>query len=346
MIRVDPSVRPPALRRARWAIPAAILGGLSLLACPLDARADWKPRSITGAATTEAQLAEAKAIYARGLVLYKQEGDVTAALAQMERAYDLAPSAIVLFNIGQVARTGKDYVAALRAFELYLAQGGAEVTDENRREVQSQLSEIRGFIGTVDLRVKPDGATILVDDVEVGRAPLAEPVLLKVGAHKIVAQLSGQLSSRTVTIVGGDRQPIDLIVEVKPAQPAPAPVAPPAGPPKPVGEAPPGRPLWIGWVTAGALGAAGAVTGALALTKSGQLGDQHYVGPTPSDAASSASSGVKALAITTDVLIGSALVAGGVTLAFTLMGPSKPAAGQASVKLRGGPGYLGLSGQF
>ncbi len=337
----DPSGRST---RARWRIPAAILGGLALLAWPLTASADWKPRALTGATTTDAQLAEAKTIYARGIVLYKQEGDVAAALAQMERAYDLAPSAIVLFNIGAVARTAKDYVTALRAFELYLAQGGADVTEDNRREAQTQLGEIRGFIGTVDLRVKPDGAMILVDDVEVGRAPLTEPISMKVGTHKIVAQSGGQVGARSVTILGGDRQAVELVVEVK------APPMPSAATPKPARETPPPpqatRPLWIGWLTAGALGAAGAVTGALALTKSGQLGDQHYTGPTPSGEASSASSTVKTLALTTDILLASALVAGGVTLGLTLVGPSKPTSAQATVRLRGGPGYLGLSGQF
>lgn len=118
-------------------------------------------------------------------------------------------------------------------------------------------------------------------------------------------------------------------LEDKPRADVSPPKAPPgpALPPPPAPEAP-SRPYWIGYGTAGLFAAGAAVTGALALSAGSSLGSATFAGSTPPPDVESTASRAKALGITTDVLIGSAVVAAAVTLIVHLgasKGPSKAA---------------------
>ena len=76
-------------------------------------------------AADDAQKA-ADAHFTRGLSLAGR-GDYVASLAEFEEAYRLAPAWQVLFNLGVVHEKLAEPVAAVEAFEAYLAQGGGAV---------------------------------------------------------------------------------------------------------------------------------------------------------------------------------------------------------------------------
>lgn len=96
------------------------------------------------------------------------------------------------------------------------------------------------------------------------------------------------------------------------------PVAPPLAPaPAPV-EAGPSPPYWIGYTLGGVLGAGAVVTGALALSSASSLSKLSFTGKTAPADVTSQSSKTRGLAITTDVLIGSAVVSAAVTLIVQL----------------------------
>ncbi|MEO8550761.1 MAG: hypothetical protein ABI678_12335, partial [Kofleriaceae bacterium] len=84
--------------------------------------------SLLAAATASAdsKLDEAKAHLASGTQLY-DENNFRGALVEFQKAYELAPSWRILFNIGQVEMEVQDYAGALRAYTRYLKEGGPDV---------------------------------------------------------------------------------------------------------------------------------------------------------------------------------------------------------------------------
>jgi len=93
----------------------------------------------------------------------------------------------------------------------------------------------------------------------------------------------------------------------------------------------PSRPYWVGYGTAGLLVVGAAITGGLALSASGDLAKKSYAGATIPDDVQNTASSAKTLGLTTDLLIGGAVVAAAVTLIVQLAAP-KPTS-QAHVKM-------------
>ena len=72
-----------------------------------------------------------------------------AALVELRRAYELAPSYKLLFNIGQVHLQKSDYASALDSFERYLAQGGDKIARKRRREIEALVEKLRQRVAEV-----------------------------------------------------------------------------------------------------------------------------------------------------------------------------------------------------
>src|SRR3954451_15330684 len=123
---------------------------------------------------------EARTRFQRGVQLF-HEGSFEAALAEFRKAYQVAPSYRLLYNIGQVHYELHDYVGALKSFRQYLGDGSAEVPPERRVQVDAEIKKLQGLCGYLEVTAEPEGADILVDDVPVGIAPLGGPVLVNAG---------------------------------------------------------------------------------------------------------------------------------------------------------------------
>lgn len=324
---------------------AAALTLATLMSAGGDALAQqWTPRAPSGQPTPE-QIAEARERYDRGVQLYEVEGDVGGALIELKKAYDIAPNYRILFNIGQIARTARDYVTSLRAFEAYLAQGGAELDAAKREQVTAELETLRGLVANVNVTVDQPGATITIDDVDVGRSPLAAAVMVNAGRHRVAAQYEGRTATRSVEVGGRERVTVELQIP-RPAS-APAPVQP-SRPPEPESTGPSPY-VWIGWGTAAALGAGAAVTGVLALSQKSDVEERTFVGETPPQDLTDDRTTARTLAITSDVLTGTAIIVAGVSLYFTIttMDDAKPAPTSAAVRrVDVGPGSVAVHGSF
>jgi hypothetical protein len=124
---------------------------------------------------------------------------------------------------------------------------------------------------------------------------------------------------------------------------------PPAAPPADSG--PPTRHpdyLWVGVVTTGTLAAATAITGLLALkAKSDADTDASQFGVSASTL-QDANSQKHTLAAVSDVLLGTTVVAGGVTLYFALKGPSGSArkGTRDGLSVSFGPGAISFRAGF
>ena len=117
------SLRFPAART----IALALLVGLGAAATGSPAHAP------DAAAPSKANVEEAKRRFLRGRELY-EENNFQGALVEFRRAYELAPTYRLLFDIGQVYYQLQDYPNALKSFTRFLQEGKAEVSPASMRE--------------------------------------------------------------------------------------------------------------------------------------------------------------------------------------------------------------------
>jgi hypothetical protein len=292
-------------------------------------------------------MAEAQQRYRRGIELVN-EGAYESALLEFRRAYELAPSFRILFNMAQVSRALNDYATALRSFERYLKEGGSEVSAEQAADIRKEIEVLRTRVAKVTVTSSVPGAEISVDDLVVGKAPLAEPVIVNAGRRKFTATAVGRMpETKIIEATGAD----SLTIVLDPHAPGSSSSPPSSGVGTTVSSSSSRGALpWVLWGGAGLLAAGAAVTGALAVGASNDFDDLKGkpVRPNEGDKYDDAHAKMTRLSVATDVLAGLALVTGGAALYFTLK-PAHSSAESASappLSAGFGPGGVSLRGSF
>lgn len=305
---------------------------------------------------------EARARYDRGKQLY-EEGAFDAALIEFQRAYELAPSYKILYNIGQVHRQRNDYASALRAFERYLKEGGAEIDAKRKADIDREIAQLRVRVATLQISTNVPGVEISIDDESVGKTPLPQGVLVNSGKRRVTASKEGRVPvTKVINVAGADTQKIDIeLLEPTGSGAAPtATAAPTAAPSSTATGAPSSAPSstasvtpekaatpWVAWTITGLLGAGAAVTGVLALGAASDLKDKRDKPGATRSALDDASSSTKTLALVSDLLWVGTAVAGGVSIYLTVREPPKDSGKTVGpVRLGIAPGALNLSGSF
>ncbi len=295
-------------------------------------------------------MAEARARYERGIRLY-DEGAYEAARSEFERAYSLVPTYKLLYNIALVREQLADFVSALDNFQRYLKEGGDELSPERKKVVEAEIAKLLPRIGKVDVTINVPGSDVFVDDVPVGKSPLTAPLSVNPGRRKISASHKGRLPATKVVDVAGSEQ-VHVSLDL-----------PQAGGTTVIVTNTSRRIPWVGWIATGALAIGSGVFGYLAIDQSSKLDDAKNAGPNPDPSSlDSRSKRIKAYSITADLLGASAIIAGGISLYFTIKwgketpkettSPPKPATAKAPVltmpTMRAGitPGGLSLTGTF
>jgi tetratricopeptide (TPR) repeat protein len=330
------SARPA--RRRLWAaallVSASLSGGAALVTSPVEARAD--------AAT------EASEHFQRG-VEFSKDGDFEAALVEFKRAYELSPNYRVLFNLGQTSRELRDYAGALKSFEEYLRQGGNDAP--KRDKVEQWISELKGKVASINVKVTPAGAEVLVDDVSVGQAPLKGPVVVNAGKRKVSATLSGYTPlQKYVDLAGTDTKSVEI--ELAPVG------APQGGKDKgsgggDTGSVPPRKSSPAPWIALAGTGAAAVLTGVfggLALSSKSDLQKALDTFPGNAKDIEAKRSKTRTFAATADVMGG--ITGAGAVVTIVLFATQPKGEAQKDKKafiaptLGIGPGSLQLSGSF
>jgi len=282
---------------------------------------------------------EAERRYARALELY-DEGAFDAALLELGRAYELAPSFRLLFNLAIVSLELHDYAGAMTFFERYLEQGGDAVSADKRAEIGTQLRELSSNVAWVRIDVNVAGAIVLVDDRQVGTTPLAAPLRLNAGLRRISARAGAHLpDSRLLELAGGDHATLALTL-VEPAPPPPPLVAPEPAPHVP----------WLAWGATAALAGGAVWSGLSALAAQRDYEDAvGQLGVTRAKLDQLDRTAFR-YSIAADVLGVAALAMGGYSLYLTLDTPdeqqinSRPR--NTSARLDLWPGGASLRGEF
>ena len=307
----------------------ALLGLAALLAgAPLPALADPTPP----AAATD----RARAHFQRAVDLYT-ERNYAAALVEFRRANAAAPNYRLLFNIGQTCHELSDYVCAIESYQDYLAKGGTEVAETRVAEVTDSIKKLKARVATLLITANVEGAEIQVDDHPAGTTPLQKPMLVSAGRRKITGSKQGLTPVlKVLDLAGGDAVTVPLAFEVTPPR-----VDTPPPPPPPAAGIPTG--IWVGVGVTGALTAGAIITGILAARRHGDYERLLDSYPVKKSAIDDAAASTQRLSVTSDVMLGSAVVAGAVTL---IVGLTRKEPTRAPVSVAVGPASLAIHGRF
>lgn len=228
-----------------------------------------------------------------------------AALRAFDEAYEATSRVALLYNIAMCQWELDRVPDAVNTFRRYLDADRANLSVSDRREIEQIIVGLRSRHGDVVLVVEERGASVLVDEQEVGLSPLTRPVAVSAGQHTFGARLgdrSGPVVTRSVG--AGETVTVALALEAEGVSDDPEPDENGDGDdPSVTADAGP-LPWWF-WTSTALAGASVlgvAITGGLTLSyrsdyqESGQLDLDAYDRGT-------------ALGVATDVLIGVASVA-------------------------------------
>jgi tetratricopeptide (TPR) repeat protein len=313
----------------------ALLVGLVLHAAPSRGKEAADLPAAEGGVETDdprsSTVALARRHFLRGVEMYRA-GAYDAALAAFTRAYELAPNYRILYNLAQVQAQRQDYVQALELFGRYLREGSAapgtpSLTEARVAEVQTEMTELKHRVAELRVETNVEDAILVVNESRVSKLPLATPLWLNAGIHRMRVEKPGHVPvTKVVTVAGGDaplvsfeleRETFPIDLDALPAPrglhgPAPGDVAPPPALSTALG---------VGLVSTGVLAAATAACGVLTYRQSGELDRRlsHY--PEGLDRIESARSRLRTLAMLTDAFGLASVLAAGVTTYFHLSTP-------------------------
>src|SRR5690242_4745368 len=221
------------------------------------------PASTTATApAADSSIDEARQHFQKGVQLFK-EGNLDAALAEFRKAYQIAPSYRVLYNIAQVHYDLHNYVEALKAYRQYLSEGASEIPTDRRTQVETEVRKLEGRVAYIEVTSNVDGVLLSLDEVPVGTLPLRIPLMVNPGTRRVTATKTGyNTTARNLTIAGGDHTQVQLdLTETARAQRDDGKKAAGAK----ADARPPDRPRTAMWVSLAATGALGVTSGVFAL---------------------------------------------------------------------------------
>ncbi|HTV25173.1 MAG TPA: hypothetical protein VMG12_41050 [Polyangiaceae bacterium] len=277
----------------------------------------------------------------RAGVHHYREGDLQGAILAFTRAYDLSADYRLLFNLAQVHEDAKEYAEALHSLELYLSKGGEAIDPDRRDEVQRTRARLERLSAAVRVTTNVRAAELWIDGVAAGRLPSAT-LWLNPGVHRLLVARRGQPPvQQELVILPGERQLIEVSLPVT----APAAATASGAPPR----APAARtPLWIGLGATGASTALGIGFALLTRGADHRLERELSRFPADDDALDAARSRVTTFATATDLCIGFAAVAAGVSLYFALSSGSddEPSLGELAFDAAPGSSSLAFRRRF
>ncbi len=190
--------------RALWALAA--LGALGALASPATAAPTKKPPAAK-AKTPEQK--EADRHFKSGVALFGEQ-KFGEALAEFQRAYEIAPATIVLYNMAACHRELSHYGESVKLYKQFLDEGAGKQPAERLAAAKAELDGILARIARVSVTA-PDGAALELDGKALGAMPVDMPLLVAPGEHTLTAHLEGKKDgAKTIRVASGDEVEITL----------------------------------------------------------------------------------------------------------------------------------------
>lgn len=112
------------------------------------------------------------------------------ALAAYERATEIEPSPILLFNRGRALQALHRYPEALEHFEAFVKQATPELRAQ-AGELDELIARLQSQVSTLELTCNVKGATVLVRGTKIGVTPLEAPARLNAGVAALTVTANG-----------------------------------------------------------------------------------------------------------------------------------------------------------
>lgn len=287
------------------------------------------------------------------------DSDPKSALGALRSSYETQPDFKVLYHVGKVCSRVKDNACAMAAYEQYLREGGTDVPAKRRKEVEKELKTLARSVGSLTIKSSVKNADVKIDGVVVGKTPLAQPVAIATGAHKIVLALDGAVE-KSVTVAAGSNESVELEVAEakKKEEPAPVVVAPPPPPSREETPAPAtpakatsdrgGFPV-LPWIVTGALAAGTGVSAYFLMNANDRYSAMRDTYPITRDELERSHDSAKTLLFVTGGLGVATLVSLGVSGYLTLTRGAAPPPDADATKKIGfavGPGGVSVIGRM
>lgn len=209
-------MRPRSVRVTAFVLSCALLSGsLPALAQPAKAPAKAAPGKAAKKKTLKESLSgEALEAFNRGVELYSNAKNYEGAVSEFQRAYTLSKDPRLLFNMAIAERDAKRYARAVTDLELELKEGNDSLSDAEKETARGLLEELKKFTAPITVTSNENDATVLVDNIEVGKTPLAQPIIADVGDRNIVVRKAGFLeASKRVAVSGGKAEKLEFTLE-------------------------------------------------------------------------------------------------------------------------------------
>ena len=155
---------------------------------------------------------EARQRFDRGLTRFNQ-GDDGGALAEFKRAYELIPHPLVLFNIALVQAAMGEPVKAVASLDKLFGNPQGLPADKlvQARKVRAEQAQ---RIAKIRVVANVSGARVQLDGLDVGRTPLAAPLAVSSGSHRISIVAVGYAPVwKTISVASGRTETVDIQLE-------------------------------------------------------------------------------------------------------------------------------------
>lgn len=284
-----------------------------------------KPSSETAPAAAD----EASQRFQRGVTLY-HERSFDAALAEFNRAYELAPDHRVLYNIAQVQAERGDFVSAVKYFRKYLADGGSAVSESRTAEVKTEIARLETRTAKLHVLGNVAGAELLIDGEPLGVLPLAS-VPVNAGTRRITLRKKGfEPEELRLMLTGGEDRTVQMTLR---SESGVAATTAPSAESKVArdaslasgGNGSTNTGFWISLAVTGVAGGAAAVFGVLTHKADNRLSDELSRYPASLQRIDDARTDLKRNALLTDGCGALAVVGLGTTIYFAATGGRKKA---------------------
>jgi len=214
----------------------------------------------------------AQALLREGTVLYGR-GEYARALEKFQSAYRVYPSPKLLFNIGEANRQLGRPVDALDAFERFLSEA-ADASPQSRAEAQESVADLKARLARISIDTGAAGAEVAIDGAHAGMTPLATPIWVVPGHHRVAVTRADMIPFlKEVAVGAGDARTLAVdLVPIDPSAPRPPLAASLA--PAPSASSGGSKPItrrWGFWAVIGAV----AVLGTVALVASSSSSPSH-----------------------------------------------------------------------
>lgn len=129
---------------------------------------------------------EAEERFKKGLMLV-DEGDCENAVVEFEESYRLFPAPVVLYNMALCYDDLHQYSKSMKYYKQFMTEA-ENLTAQQNATIMDRIKKLEKYLGVLEVSCNMDGASVFVDDEEVGTTPM-EATYVETGQHKLTIKL-------------------------------------------------------------------------------------------------------------------------------------------------------------